>query len=130
MHVNLMQKYELDQCIPTGRLLELDAAGRKAVETPGLRVNAYALDNLYLADDSVPNAAVITDAKTGTQIVYESDSHFRHWILYNADRKKKFLSVEPQTCCTNAVNSDMTSSNLIVLEPGQTISLATKLYVK
>lgn len=130
VHANLKQKYELDKCMPTGRLLELDTSGKKAAEEGGCMVCSDTLDNLYLADDRVPNVATVTDTATGTQIVYESDAKFKHWILYNADAKQKFLSIEPQTCCTNAVNTDMETANLIVAAPGEKISLATKLYIK
>lgn len=129
IRANLRQEYELDKCIPTGKLLTLDASGQMAAKD-GLRINADKLDNLYLADDSKPNIAVITDICTGVQAVYEADSHFKHWILYNADTKQNFLSVEPQTCCTNAVNSDMKTANLITVGPDKTISLNTKLYIK
>lgn len=130
VRANLKSRYELLQCIPTGRLLPLDAAGENAVGQMGQMVSEAPLDTLYLADETVPNAATITDTKTGTQVVYESDSKFKHWILYNADTKQKFLSIEPQTCCTNAVNSDMETANLIVLQPGEEIALTTRLYVK
>lgn len=127
--INLKQRYELDKCIPTGQLLPLDALESQTAGE-GMPVFARTLDNLYLSDETQPNAAIITDAVTGEQIVYEADRKFRHWILYNADAKQRFLSVEPQTCCTNAVNSDMPTANLVTLAPGEKISLATKLYVK
>lgn len=127
---NLKNKYETDKCIPTGRLLSLDEFGKKAVSDKGCIVNEYALDNLYLSDDSKANVAVIKDTGTNIKIVYEADEKFKHYVLYNSDAKQRFLSIEPQTCCTNAVNSDMETANLITLKPGEEINFYTKIYIK
>lgn len=130
VRANLKSKYETVKCIPTGNVTELDDFGKKAAGEQGCRVNEYVLDNLYLTDNSVQNAAEIMDTATNIKIVYESDDKFRHFVMYNSDTKHKFLSIEPQTCCNNAVNSDIETANLITLHPGEEISLYTKLYIK
>ncbi len=131
LNANVKNRYEVNEkLLPTGNLLsleqfEIDIAGGK-----GAYLYEHSLDNLYLADSDVLNAATITDTKTNTQLVYESDSTFKHWIFYNGDYNSSFLSIEPQTCATNAVNSTMDSANLLYIKPGEEIGLSTKIYVK
>lgn len=129
VQANLKSKYETEYCIPTGKMLELDDFGKKAAGD-GCRVNEYMLDNLYLRDNEKSNKAVITDRATGIKAVYEAESKFKHFVIYNNDAKKKFLSIEPQTCCNNALNSDMETANVISINPGEEINLCTKLYVE
>ena len=127
---NLKYSYVNEVGIPTGELLPLAEYEKAANTETGIQICKQTLDTLYLADDSVPNVATIIYTATNTQLVYEADSKFKHWIIYNLDKDQKFLSIEPQTCCSNAVNSDMDTANLLVVKPGEEISLSTKIYIK
>ncbi len=128
---NLKSKYELGyDDMPTGKLLSLDDFQKKALDTIGIPSHKKILDDLFLADGSTPNVAVITDTYTNTQVFYEADEKFKHWILYNLDTESDFVCVEPQTWATNALNMDIESANLIVIKAGEKLKLSTKIYVK
>ncbi len=128
---NIQKAYELDKCIPTGNLFSLNEHEEKIASAEGGCVNECALDNVYLRNEDKNGKAVIIDKNTGIKVVYEADESFRHFILYNNDTKQKFLSIEPQTCCTNAVNSDdIPTANLMVIKPNERLSLATKIYIE
>lgn len=127
---NIGKCYELSaQTVPTGKLLDLDHVGTD-IATTGCCVQRNVLDNLYTVDAQKANVAVITDTATGDKIVYESDPIFKHWILYNGGSGTNFLSIEPQTWCTNAPNTDMPTANFMSVAPYGSISLTTKIYVK
>lgn len=129
VQANLKGMYELHNELPTGRVTALDEAGTQAAAA-GYCIRGAALDHLYLADSSRQNRAVLTDTASGTSIVYEAGPQFKHWILCSGGGQSGFLAIEPQTCCTNAVNMDIPSANLLALQPQETICLKTRLYVQ
>lgn len=130
---NLAAQYELDpDFYPTGNLLPL-GEGQQPLVQDGFHPYPNRMDMLYLADDTVPNEAVLTDQQTGTSIHYCSDPQFRQWIVYSREREGTFVCIEPQTCPTDPWNNHALTpaqKNVIVVAPYNTFCATTRIFVK
>jgi aldose 1-epimerase len=110
--------WELVDCIPTGKILPVDAA-RDLRDAPSLA--ALKLDDI-LTDVTVEQGCVTTrvvDEEAGVQILQVCDDAFREMVVYTPPSGKS-VCIEPYTCPTDAINLEARGVNCgwQVLAPG------------
>lgn len=125
MRVNVLKQFALgENGVPTGELYE--PQGLNSLLTRGGRpLQSDMFDDHFTADRNLPNRAVITGG--GHRVIYEADSSFSYWTLWNADARGGFVCAEPQTCAINAFN--MENGGAFMLPPGALKKFATKITV-
>ena len=126
------QRWELQDSLPTGRLLAVD--GPYDLRQPR-DVRSLALDDIYtdlIADADGLVRCTLQDQQHGIQTTVAFDaSQFPHVVVYTPPAPRQAICIEPYTCPTDGVNLQERGieSNLVVLQPGETrhllISVAT-----
>ena len=102
--------------MPYGKTDELDEYEKRI--TQGADPLEKAIDYLYTSQGAGLKA-VMRDEKLGCEVVYQSDRDDRYWILWNATATEGFISVEPQTWLTNAMNTpDPVRNGAVIIRPG------------
>ncbi len=124
IQIPAQQRWELSNSLPTGRLLELDAAYdlRQLRDTEGLQ-----LDDIYTA--ATPDAdgltrCRLTDEDAGTAIVVEfSALNLPHIVVYTAPAPRRAICIEPMSCPTDAFNLQARGldSDVTVLKPQESV---------
>ncbi len=132
LYLSAYKQWELNHnLIPTGVLLDIPFS--KKMEG-GLDLTDTPLDDVFLSSvtRSGRNEAVLHDLNTGMKVIYRADSNFLHWVVYNADAKQGFLSLEPYTWVTNAPNVPQPKSltGFRVLSPGESVFVETEIEVQ
>lgn len=102
-----------EEAIPTGEQVPGEPFHNKNIQ-------GVPLDDAFAAVEQ-GNEAVLTNNETGQIIKYQTDSSFKHWVVYNGNGHEGFLCPEPYTCITNAFNMDLPheTTGLRVLQPGE-----------
>jgi aldose 1-epimerase len=121
VRVPARRRWELEQSLPTGRLLEVE--GRWDLRQ-GASLSALALDDIYTG--VVPDAdglarAAITDPERGEAIVVEFDPRdLPDVVVYTPPAPRRAVCIEPQSCPTDAFNLAARGIDAHVrrLEPG------------
>ncbi|MBM4075028.1 MAG: aldose 1-epimerase [Planctomycetes bacterium] len=102
VEVPAAQRWELVDCVPTGKLLEID-------ESHDLREGAYletiTLDDVYTTIDcSGPQFdCLIIDERAGVQVTLTSPPVFREIVAFTPPNRHA-VCLEPYTCPTDAIN--------------------------
>jgi aldose 1-epimerase len=121
------RRWELEDLVPTGRLLPLDEDWPAGVGLEG-RIG----DDVYtgVLAERGSSRAVLSDTALGLAVVVEADLSFRHWVFYTPPRAA--VCLEPWTCVPNAVNLQQqgVETGLMVLAPGQAQLWAVRLTVR
>jgi aldose 1-epimerase len=124
----LKRRWELNGSLPTGRLVEDERceALRRSMPFAGV-----AIDDLFIRDETLPNAVTLADRDAGVEVEYRADPEFLQWILHNGDGTGGYLCPEPYTCVTNAFNLDLPAdvTGLLVLAPGESRELTCSIRV-
>lgn len=78
------------------------------------------------------HGAVITNRKTNTQFIYETDNAFGQWMIWNNNASDNYVCIEPMTQIVNAPNTNLpcSESGAAILTPGQTFEATNRMYVK
>ena len=113
------QRWELENCLPTGRTLSLD-------ESNDLRDGAYVsqlkLDDVYtdLQFEGPQFDCVVMDERAGLQVTLTCPPIFREIVAFTPPNRSA-VCLEPYTCPTDAVNLQARGLNTgwRVLRPGQ-----------
>ncbi|SFJ15030.1 aldose 1-epimerase [Thermoflavimicrobium dichotomicum] len=119
-----------ERLLPTGELEEIK---EKEQFQRGISLKNKSLDDAFLslAYTGGENQATICDRKAGIQVIYQCDSHFKHWVVYNGDGTQGFLCPEPYTWITNAPNLNLPPSltGVQVLSPGEQVKVKSTISV-
>ncbi|MEZ6124614.1 MAG: aldose 1-epimerase [Planctomycetaceae bacterium] len=113
------QKWELEGCLPTGRLL--DAPAEAALETSPA-FGGLKLDDVYTGvtgSEGVVECRIV-DEQAGLQIVQRCDDSFREIVAFTPPWATA-VCLEPYTCTTDAINLQQrgVDAGLRVLGPGE-----------
>ena len=119
VEVPARKRWELENCLPTGRLLDLD-------ENTDLRDGAYLsvlkLDDVYTDLDSEGPQfdCVVLDEAAGLQVTLTCPPIFREIVAFTPPNRSA-VCLEPYTCPTDAVNLSAAGHDVgwRVLGPGQ-----------
>lgn len=74
---------------------------------------------------------ILTDTKSGWQVIYSADANYRFWMLWNGGHTH-LLTVEHQSCMLDAFNikNPEIDKGIISLAPKKTIKLKTSIKIK
>lgn len=77
------------------------------------------------------HGAKIHSLKTNTELIYETDPVFAHWMIWNKKASDNFICIEPMTCIIDAPNSNVPQNlhGFISLKPHQYWEAENRLYV-
>lgn len=121
--------YEQDaEQLPTGVITPLNDLEQLP---SGLSLKGTNLDTLLRASEG-PAEALLT-RNDGYQIHYTADEHyFKYWVLYTKGECDQYFCIEPYTWLPDAPNlpDPAGQGGLIRLEPRQSISLKTQLFIQ
>lgn len=127
------QRWEMSsRMLPTGSFLPLSMDEQKLKES-GVNPFFTALDNHYTASpQGGRNYAALTDHRLGIRLVYEAGREYTQWMVFNNHANGGFICPEPQTSVVNAPNTGLpqSESGLIVLQPAETWSASSRIYVE
>lgn len=118
--------WELDDSLPTGELVPVDAA--RDLRQPR-DVSELDLDDIYtdlVSDDDGRVRCTLADSDAGVAVVVEADrALFPHSVVYTAPAPRAAICIEPYTCPTDAFNlaARGVPANLIELAAAETIEL-------
>lgn len=124
MIMPVTQHVELDQFLPTGRTVALDADTQFQT---GLRLGPRKFDDVYAgivaAENGYPRH-VIRDHHAGAEFVMEHDLLFKYAVVYTPAHREA-VCIEPYTCVTDAVNllDSPLDTGIWLLKPGETRAL-------
>ncbi|AEV29406.1 galactose mutarotase-like enzyme [Sphaerochaeta pleomorpha str. Grapes] len=127
--VSVGEEIELDRTtiIPTGNYLPdsplLHELGKK-----GLQFSDKAISNHFTCDKNL-HESLLFHVPSGRALRYTTESQYTFWMLFNGGGNQGFICVEPQTWMVDAPNSPLApdQTGFMVLEPGQSIQLESKL---
>lgn len=102
IEVPATQRWELIDCIPTGRLLDLDDSNDLR---EGEYITLVKLDDVYttVECDGPQYECTILDEKAGLQIVQTCPPIFREQVVFTPPNRNA-VCIEPYTCPTDAIN--------------------------
>lgn len=128
-------QWELDfHSFPTGNRLLPDYEYKKGNILPLTNAIAEHLHSTHISLDNNSNfhGAVISDIRTGTELIYETDSKFNQWMIWNNNASDNYICIEPMSWIINAPNSKLsdTESGFQFLNPNQSWTATNKLWVK
>jgi aldose 1-epimerase len=116
VQINVQQQWELQENLPTGRVVDLEEAGALAHGKP---LSALHLDDLFTGvREQEPLGAVCDSA--GRCLVVSASADFREVVAFTPPHRQA-VCLEPYTCTTDALNLQARGmdAGLRVLEPGQ-----------
>ncbi|HIE98512.1 MAG TPA: aldose 1-epimerase [Planctomycetes bacterium] len=119
VHAPVNKQWELDGCLPTGRILH----GDNVVSLQdGPAFDTLKLDDVYTGVQSVDGVVEcrIVDEHAGTQVVQRCDDSFREIVAFTPPWTSA-VCLEPYTCTTDAINLQQqgVDAGLQVLAPGK-----------
>jgi aldose 1-epimerase len=114
--------WELEECIPTGRLIDLNGAPKDLRE--GASLEGMLLDDVYtdLEPKGDGSTCLYIDEGAKVGLRFTADAQFLHWVVYSGKTlDSDFICFEPYTWVTNAPNLHMSPriTGFRVLEPGE-----------
>jgi aldose 1-epimerase len=119
IHAPVSKQWELDDCLPTGRVLHEDNV---LSLSDGPAFDKLKLDDVYTGVQSVDGVVEcrIVDPQAGTQIVQRCDDSFREIVAFTPPWTTA-VCLEPYTCTTDAINLQQrgVDAGLRVLPPGE-----------
>jgi len=121
--------WELDQFLPTGRILEVE---NQFDLREGKAFGGIKLDNVLTGINSKEwSRCTINDKPKRVRFVIQSDPQFREIVVYTPPERNA-IAIEPYTCTTDAVNLQRKGidAGLIVLKPGEKFHGQIKMYVE
>ncbi|MDD2797509.1 MAG: aldose 1-epimerase [Bacteroidales bacterium] len=131
------KRWELsDRGLPTGNLLDLSAEEtllrQEGITPTGKGIEWALTDEAIFVDGAPYHGAVLIDTRTKLRLFYEVDEQFKHWTFWNNGGDVDWACPEPQTWAINAPNLNLPDgiTGFQSIEPGETWSGTTKLYVK
>ena len=123
-------RIELDaeRRLPTGTLLPVDGAGGFDFRVPR-PIGPLVLDDCFTSLDRGEDGLArvcLSDPATGREVGLWLDASYRYVQVFSGDtlppeRRRRGLAIEPMTCPPNAFR---TGTDLIVLQPDETCSIA------
>lgn len=131
LQVPATKRWELQDSLPTGRMLDLDTAHdlRQPRDIAGL-----VLDDIYadpLADPAGRVECSLNDEvnKTGTVVEFLR-RQFPHIVVYTPPAPRAAICIEPNSCPTDAFNLQQQGidADLIELEPGRKVAFHVRVY--
>lgn len=78
------------------------------------------------------HGAIILDTTTGTEFIFETDTKFKNWMIWNNKASDNYICIEPMTWIIDAPNipiSDL-ESGFQFINPGQVWEAKNRLYVR
>ncbi|GAB7388954.1 aldose 1-epimerase [Bacillaceae bacterium] len=131
--VTIGKRWELsERMLPTGGTLPLSPEEER-LKGSGIMPFFAPLDHHYSAEpQDGRNFAAVTDRREKVRFVYDAGVKYRHWMIWNNGASGGFFCPEPQTCMVNAPNLDLPpeTTGLILLQPGETWSETSRMYVE
>lgn len=116
--------------LPNGGHQPLDDFESRIATEQGAPPLEKRVDYLYTAK-TPGGEAVLWDPHCSREVVYLAGAENRYWILWNQNAAEDFISVEPQTWLTNAMNrKDPALDGAIFVPPGETWSGDCRLYTR
>ena len=119
IHAPVSKKWELDDCLPTGRILHADNV---LPLSDGTAFDKLKLDDVYTGVQSVDGVVkcLIVDEQAQTQVVQRCDDSFREIVAFTPPWTTA-VCLEPYTCTTDAINLQQrgVDAGLKVLPPGE-----------
>lgn len=113
--------WELEACLPTGRLLPV--TGRLDLRSPRALADET-FDDVFsaLAFEGPSCTAEVADPDGWPRLRLHFDRMFRELVVYTPGSRQA-VCLEPYTCVTDAVNLQPrgVDAGLLVIEPGQTV---------
>lgn len=93
-------------------------------------LQAVTLEKHHIRD--MFHGAVIRNLRTNTELVYETDPVFAHWMIWNKNAADNFICIEPMTCIINAPNTNIPENvhGFISIKPHACWEAKNRLYVK
>jgi aldose 1-epimerase len=131
LQVPAAKRWELQDSLPTGELLDLDASHdlRRPRDIAGLQ-----LDDIYTdcaADASGRMQCLLNDEVNKTQTVVEfQQAQFPHVVVYTPPAPRAAICIEPNSCPTDAFNLQPQGidADLIELGPGRKVEFHVRVY--
>lgn len=118
--------------LPTGRLQPLTPEEER-LQTSGVQPFYAALDHHYKAlPQDGRNYATLTDTRLGVRLVFEVDTQYRYWMVFNNFGRGEYICPEPQTNMVNAPNVNLSSdeTGIVILKPNDVWTAVSRLYVE
>ena len=110
--------WELEQLLPTGRVVPAAIAGRLA---NGLPLRGEKLDDVFtgLAAAEEVSQASIEDPASGRRLTISFDAAFKNLVIFNPPHREA-ICIEPYTAVPNALELEQkgVAAGLTVLQPG------------
>lgn len=130
IQVTCGKRWELDSCsYPTGKQTELSQNYSVGKIAPLARSIA---EHMEAATIDGFHGAVITNQKTNTKFIYETDKAFSQWMIWNNNASDNYICIEPMTQIINAPNTNLphSISGATILAPGQSFEATNRMHVK
>lgn len=133
IQVPARKRWELEDFLPTGKLL--DVRGHFDLRHP-TDLTGLVLDDIFtdlVSDSDGLVRCRLNDQQKGIQTLVEFDpKQFPHLVVYTPPAPRQAIAIEPYTCPTDAFNLHErgVESNLIVLQPKQTIRFKVCIYAR
>lgn len=120
--VPVVQKWEMDECIPTGKIVDVPY---KDSPRSGVRFGSQKFDDVFTGWESHGETlhCSIIDDKAGIQVSQACDGRmFREMVIFTPPGRDT-VCMEPYSCVTNAVNLQArgVETGLRILPAGETI---------
>lgn len=127
------QRVELNERnLPTGNTQPLTDE-EVLLKTEGVSPYFASMDNHYTAEpQNGRNYMELTNTISGTKLVYDVGTSYKHWMIWNNNACEQFFCPEPQMNLVNAPNVSGRSSEeigLVALEPGEIFEETSRLYI-
>lgn len=136
LYLPIGDKWPLDpkSCNPTLEEIPLDNHDRQYLTGDMIPVKQKIDNDVYSIvpgelDGKPFYGAVMSDTRSGDQILYEVDPKFKFWIVWNDGGEKGFFCPEPATWVINAPNLPIPpeESGYRELKPGETFEISSKI---
>lgn len=129
------RQWELDEHgFPDGRLVSADCDYNEGNVLPLAAPIAEHIQaaTLNLPDGKTFHGAKIRNLRTNTELIYETDSVFANWMIWNKKAAGNFICIEPMTCIIDAPNRNIPEKlhGFISLKPHQHWEAKNRLYVR
>jgi aldose 1-epimerase len=127
-------RWELDErMLPTGRMQALSPK-EQDLKLRGVYPFFEALDNHYTAEPvNGRNGMVLTDARADASLIYDVDTAYKMWMIWNNNATEGFFCPEPQVNLVNAPNVAGLSDEekgFVALAPGEVWEASSRMYVQ
>ena len=131
--VPAQQRLELEESLPTGKVLDVaaDYDLRREADLAGMN-----LDDIYTGVEAEANGlarCVLVDGESGTRTIVEfSREQFPYVVVYTPPAPRAAICVEPNSCPTDAFNLQARGieSNVLALAAGATVRFNLSIYTQ